>query len=122
MEVEEGAESVQLPFNVPPDLPEDTMVEWWFYEPKPEMVHMYQNGSDRPEEQNWRYRNRTKMNEDLLRTGDLSLTLKHPTDGDSGKYSCRVGSRMIRRKKTFLLRVKGLFVRIWLLLISASSV
>ena len=109
MEVEEGAESVQLPFSMPPDLPEDTMVVWWRYEPKYMMVHVYQNGSDRPEEQDQLYRNRTKMKEDLLRSEDLSLTLKHPTDEDNYTYTCSVYSRKgnILMRKQVKVQVKG---------------
>ncbi|XP_039464806.1 uncharacterized protein LOC120438473 isoform X1 [Oreochromis aureus] len=112
VEVEEGVDSVQLPFETTGDLPGDTKVEWRRTEPKTLMtVHIYQNGSDQPEEQNQDYRDRTKMNEDLLKTGDLSLTLKHPTDGDSGRYRCGAYRRESNmwREKTVLLRVKGEF-------------
>ncbi|XP_041841926.1 uncharacterized protein LOC121640286 [Melanotaenia boesemani] len=109
VEVEEGAESVLLPFRTTPDLPGDIKVRWWRFEPKPEMmVHMYQNGSDQPEDQDQVYRSRTKMNQDPLKTGDLSLTLEHPKPGDSGRYKCRVKRRGgFIRWKTVLLKVKG---------------
>ncbi|KAI3376034.1 hypothetical protein L3Q82_016567 [Scortum barcoo] len=82
------AKSVQLPFKTTADLPEDVRVEWTdrYYR----KVHVYQNGSDRPEEQFRLYRDRTEMKEDLLQTGDLSLILKYPTDTNTGKYSCIV--------------------------------
>ncbi|CAI5670092.1 unnamed protein product [Oreochromis niloticus] len=109
VEVEEGAESVQLPFKTTQDLPEDAEVEWQRHRPEPLMrVHLYENSSDQPEEQDQFYRGRTKMNEDLLKTGDLSLTLKYPTDGDSGRYVSGVKSKDIWiRVKTVLLKVKG---------------
>ncbi|XP_019212142.1 uncharacterized protein LOC102080178 isoform X2 [Oreochromis niloticus] len=106
VEVKEGAESVQLPFKTTQNLPEDAEVEWknGFYR----KVHIYRNGSDQPEEQSQVYRDRTKMNEDLLKTGDLSLTLKHPTERDSGGYSCVVRRKgNIHRGKTVLLKIKG---------------
>ncbi|XP_039869469.1 butyrophilin-like protein 2 [Simochromis diagramma] len=94
VEVDSGVESVQLPFNTTLHLPEDAKVEWMdkyeFYYRK---VHVYENGSDQPHKQHQRYRDRMKMNEDLLKTGDLSLTLKHPTDGDNWTYTCTVYSR-----------------------------
>uniref|UniRef100_A0A3Q3M186 Ig-like domain-containing protein n=1 Tax=Mastacembelus armatus TaxID=205130 RepID=A0A3Q3M186_9TELE len=79
-------ESVQLPFITTADLPEDVTVEWKDWNNR--KVHVYQDGSDRPEEQDGYYRNRTEMKKDLLRTGDLSLTLKHPTV--RGTFTCRV--------------------------------
>uniref|UniRef100_A0A669B6X9 Ig-like domain-containing protein n=1 Tax=Oreochromis niloticus TaxID=8128 RepID=A0A669B6X9_ORENI len=108
VEVRKGAESVQLPFETTENLPEDAEVRWERYGPY-RTVHMYKNGSDQPEEQHQVYRDRTKMNEDLLKTGDLSLTLKHPTERDSGKYRCEVwiDDNNLIRYKTVLLKVKG---------------
>ncbi|KAL4008989.1 hypothetical protein ACER0C_002841 [Sarotherodon galilaeus] len=106
VEVEEGAESVQLPFKTTQNLPEDVRVEWKSYEPF-KKVHVYENGSDQPEEQHQVYRDRTKMNEDLLKTGDLSLTLKHPTERDSGEYRCEVWRNGLLRGETVQLHVKG---------------
>ncbi|XP_051249856.1 uncharacterized protein LOC127359770 isoform X14 [Dicentrarchus labrax] len=91
VEVEEGAKSVQLPFKTTADLPEDAEVEWRRIEPEPTItVHVYQNSSDQPGQQNQDYRDRTEMNEDLLKTGDLSLTLKCPKERDTGRYGCRI--------------------------------
>ncbi|KAL3967164.1 butyrophilin [Sarotherodon galilaeus] len=104
VEVEEGAESVHLPFKTTENLPEDTKVVWWDTDDR--KVHVYENGSDQPEEQHQVYRDRTKMNEDLLKTGDLSLTLKHPTVRDSGRYCCKVYGKM-NRYKAVVVKVKG---------------
>ncbi|XP_021167338.2 uncharacterized protein LOC110367087 [Fundulus heteroclitus] len=108
VEVEEGAESVLLPFKTTPDLPEDAKVVWWQLDPEHIKIHVYHNGSDQPEEQNQSFRNRTKMDEDLLKSGDLGLTLKQPTCGDSGRYRCEVYSETekIRREKTVMVNVK----------------
>uniref|UniRef100_A0A3P8RH79 Ig-like domain-containing protein n=1 Tax=Astatotilapia calliptera TaxID=8154 RepID=A0A3P8RH79_ASTCA len=112
VEVDEGAESVQLPFKTTENLPEDIKVKWWEVGSY-NKLHLYKNGSDQPEEQHQFYRDRTKMNEDLLKTGDLSLTLKHPTERDSGEYRCGVWSRgdififFTRRYKTVQLKVRG---------------
>ncbi|XP_026179156.1 uncharacterized protein LOC113139819 [Mastacembelus armatus] len=105
VEVESWAESVQLPFITTAVLPEDVRVEWKnMYNRK---VHVYQDGSDRPEEQLEYYRTRTVMKKDLLRTGDLSLTLKHPTVVDTGTFTCRVSREgRLLRKKQVMLRVK----------------
>ncbi|XP_038558311.1 myelin-oligodendrocyte glycoprotein-like [Micropterus salmoides] len=107
VEVEEGAESVLLPCKTTDNLPEDVRVEWRHYDPY-ETVHVYQNGSDQPDQQDQVYRDRTEMKEDLLRTGDLSLTLKSPTDRDGGRYRCNVYDKNwnTMREKTVDLRVK----------------
>ncbi|XP_073331598.1 uncharacterized protein [Pagrus major] len=109
-EVEEGEESVQLPFKTTPHLPEDATVEWFCYEPSYRRVHLYQNRSDQPEEQDQDYKDRTEMKKDLLKTGDLSLTLKYPKDTDTGTYMCGVYNKdgnIIMRVKTVELKVKG---------------
>uniref|UniRef100_A0A668THF3 Ig-like domain-containing protein n=1 Tax=Oreochromis aureus TaxID=47969 RepID=A0A668THF3_OREAU len=93
VEVVEGAESVELPFKTTGNLPEDATVEWEYCEPECRKVHVYENGSDQPDKQDEKYRDRTSMNEDLLKTGDLnfSLTLRKPTETDTGKYTCTIG-------------------------------
>lgn len=113
VEVISGVEFVQLPCKTTIRLPEDSKVEW--KDNDAVKVHVYENGSDQPEEQDEYYRGRTKMNEDMLKTGDLTLTLKQPIDWDSGEYSCEVSNRdnrmnRIWRHKTVLLIVKGLCV------------
>ncbi|XP_041850080.1 uncharacterized protein LOC121645616 isoform X4 [Melanotaenia boesemani] len=91
VEVESGVESVLLPCRTTILLPGDAKVEWRdiYYR----MVHVYQNGSDQPEEQNQNYKTRTEMKRNPLQSGDLSLTLKHPTDEDSRVFTCSVYSR-----------------------------
>ncbi|XP_025760313.1 uncharacterized protein LOC112845010 [Oreochromis niloticus] len=91
VEVEEGVETVYLLCKTTQNLPEDAKVEWkdnYRSSDNYRKVHVYENGSDQPEEQHQRYRDRTKMNEELLKTGDLSLTLKHPTGCDNYTYTC----------------------------------
>lgn len=108
MEVKDGEESIQLPFKSTCDLPDDIRVKWWRDDPKPMvMVHVYQNKSDQPDKQDEEYRGRTETSKKLLETGNLSLTLKHPTVSDTGRYRCRVDSRNIWREKTVLLKVGG---------------
>ena len=103
-------ESVLLPFKTTPDLPDDTKVAWKRNDPKPPVtVHVYPHGSDRPEEQNQVYRDRTEMKKDLLKTGDFSLTLKNPKHTDTGTYRCYIHNRdrEILGGTTVLLKVKG---------------
>ncbi|KAM9701257.1 uncharacterized protein ACNS7B_003045 isoform 2-T2 [Menidia menidia] len=103
----EGAESVVLPFKTTPDLPEDTMIVWKRFKPEFMRVHEYQKGSNQTHQQHEFYRNRTRMEEHPLRTGDLSLTLDHPTVGDTGEYRCWMESSRVWREITIQLRVTG---------------
>ncbi|XP_014877523.1 uncharacterized protein LOC106939591 isoform X2 [Poecilia latipinna] len=107
VEVKAGVKSVQLPCRTTENLDRDVRVEWrdgWNRK-----VHVYQNGSDQPDEQSQFYRTRTKMDGNLLKNKNLSLTLKRPTYGDRGIYSCRVYNRdgHVLMKKDIWLKVKG---------------
>ena len=109
VEVDSGAESVQLPCKTIVNLPEDARVEW--EDGYNKMVH--HNGSDQPEEQHIYYRGRTEMKRKLQKPGDLSLTLKYPTGTDSNTYTCTVYNREGRNlmKKDVLLKVRGQYCR-----------
>uniref|UniRef100_A0A3Q2W0P1 Ig-like domain-containing protein n=1 Tax=Haplochromis burtoni TaxID=8153 RepID=A0A3Q2W0P1_HAPBU len=107
VKVREGSKSVILPCETKPNLSEDTTVEWTRSDLGLIMVDAYPNRKDDPMTQDDLYANRTKMNEDLLRTGDLSLTLKKPTQRDSGGYICTIyRDKDILRQKV-VLQVKG---------------
>uniref|UniRef100_A0A3P9D5R4 Ig-like domain-containing protein n=1 Tax=Maylandia zebra TaxID=106582 RepID=A0A3P9D5R4_9CICH len=88
--VDSGEMSVQLPCETTLELPHDAKVEWRDTYKK---AHVYEDGSNKPEKQDQDYRGRTEVNEDLLTTGDLSLTLQYPTDGDTDTYTCTVYSK-----------------------------
>ncbi|XP_035987069.1 uncharacterized protein LOC105923477 [Fundulus heteroclitus] len=107
VEVKEGAESVLLPFKVPPELLQQAKVVWWRYEPGPvKKVLVYKNGCNRHFEPDQSHRSRSKMNGELLKTGDLSLTLSRPTNTE--RYRCGVwrnGQLLIWT--TVLLTVRG---------------
>ncbi|XP_026004131.1 uncharacterized protein LOC113009796 [Astatotilapia calliptera] len=99
VEVTKGKKSVLLPFKTTPGLPDDVTVEWRRADTKV-TVHTYQDGQNLLEEQGQDYRGRTEMNEEPLRTGDLSLTLKDLQKNHSGFYMCTVsqGEDILRQK------------------------
>uniref|UniRef100_A0A672ZA54 Ig-like domain-containing protein n=1 Tax=Sphaeramia orbicularis TaxID=375764 RepID=A0A672ZA54_9TELE len=68
------------------------------------IVHKY--GSGQPDEQDPIYTNRTEMKKHWLRTGDFSVTLKHPTDFDTNGYVCIVynKNKVLRKKQVVLER------------------
>uniref|UniRef100_A0A671TQ09 Ig-like domain-containing protein n=1 Tax=Sparus aurata TaxID=8175 RepID=A0A671TQ09_SPAAU len=108
VEVEEGAESVKLPCKTVIHLPKDVKAVWTDSD-NDTTVHVYQHGSDQPEEQNQVYRDRTEMKKDPLETGNFSLTLKNPKHTDTGRYECSIYNQdgNTVRGKTVQLEVKG---------------
>uniref|UniRef100_A0AAZ1X161 Ig-like domain-containing protein n=1 Tax=Oreochromis aureus TaxID=47969 RepID=A0AAZ1X161_OREAU len=107
VDVDSGEASILLPCKTTQNLPRNAKVEWW--DRFNRKVHMYENGSDQLEDQGNRYRDRTQINEDLLETGDLSLTLKYPTDWDADIYTCTVCNREGKKilMKQVELKVRG---------------
>ncbi|XP_039890149.1 uncharacterized protein LOC120735047 isoform X2 [Simochromis diagramma] len=103
VKVVEGSESAILPCKTTADLSQDATVEWTRSDVDFMLVHVYSKTRNTIREQDGFYRVRTMMNEDPLRTGDLSLTLKYPTDGDSGGYVCTIyRDKDILRQKVVL--------------------
>ncbi|KAM4565392.1 uncharacterized protein V3H82_014452 isoform 5-T5 [Fundulus diaphanus] len=104
--VDSEVKSVLLPWRTRPQLPRDTKVEW--KDENNRTVHVYENNSDKPEEQDQFYKDRTKMKKNPLKTGDLSLTLERPTDADTNTYTCTVydKDRNILKEKEVNLQVK----------------
>ncbi|KAL4009393.1 hypothetical protein ACER0C_003245 [Sarotherodon galilaeus] len=101
----EQEKSVLLPFKTTADLPQDVTVEWRLTDYNNMKVHVYESGKDHPDKQHQDYRGRTQMDEDPLRTKDLSLTLKHPRFTDRGVYTCTVYNKdghMLLQKVVFL--------------------
>ncbi|KAL4009410.1 hypothetical protein ACER0C_003262 [Sarotherodon galilaeus] len=89
VEVNEGAESVLLPCQVPADVSRSSTAAGWDREEfKNPTVHLRLQKSDDLSGQNDLYKDRTSMRVDALQTGDLSLTLRNPTVFDSGTYTC----------------------------------
>lgn len=107
MKASRDAEFVVLPCKTSAGLPKDTRVEWTRSEPEFMFVHAYPNTSAQNAERDEHYSGRTAMNEDLLGTGDVSLTLRNPTARDSGRYVCTVyRDKDILRQRVVLEQVQ----------------
>ncbi|XP_017159031.1 uncharacterized protein LOC108166029 [Poecilia reticulata] len=108
LEVADRAAFVLLPFKTTADLPADSKVVWSRAD-KHGSVHEHQSGQNQSARQNQEYLNRTEMNPDALRTGDLSLTLNCPRLADGGVFICTVYSdedEKILKRKVLMLNVK----------------
>ncbi|XP_025760053.1 butyrophilin-like protein 10 [Oreochromis niloticus] len=105
VEADSKVESVLLPCKTTVCLPKDAKVEW--KDENNRKVHVYENGSDQPEQQHQDYKGLTSMKRNL--PGDLSLTLKYPTDGDTNTYTCtaysREGNILIEKQVNLTVRV-----------------
>lgn len=109
VEAKEGSEFVQLPCQTTSPLSDDATVEWSRSEPIPMIVHMFPNSStELPKKQDEFFCGRTRMQEDSLKTGDLSLSLKYPSERDNGRYICTVHTGTdVLRQRVVLFYVKG---------------
>ncbi|KAL4009036.1 hypothetical protein ACER0C_002888 [Sarotherodon galilaeus] len=108
LEKREGVKSVLLPCKTKVHLPKDVTVEWRCSGSRNMLVHKYQNGQNQPEQQDQIYQGRTEMNENALKTGNLSLTLKHLCLNDRGAYTCTVYKK---NRKILLEKVVALWVK-----------
>lgn len=100
-------ESVRLPCQTG-FVPQGTTVTWHRKDLDPSTVHKRVENGDDLKNQNQRYRDRTSMKTDALKTGDFSLNLRKPRVSDSGNYTCT--ARMYGKDRTqteVQLQVKG---------------
>ncbi|KAL4008921.1 hypothetical protein ACER0C_002773 [Sarotherodon galilaeus] len=107
LEVYEGVESVLLTCK-DTSVPARPTLVWTRHDLDPPIVHERNDAGDELIDQNQRYRRRTSMKTDSLRTGDFSLTLRNPIISDSGTYTCTITAFGNARTLTQVeLQVKG---------------
>lgn len=81
-----------LPCFVETPLPLDVLEVEWKRTDKEELLHLFQNGEDKPEAQYQSYRGRAGFFSEQVLKGNFSLLLENITVADAGSYKCVVYS------------------------------
>ncbi|XP_048119623.1 butyrophilin-like protein 1 [Alosa alosa] len=82
--------SVLLPCSVETPLPLEELEVEWRRTDSDVLVHLFQEGEERPESQDYAYRGRGHFSPDKIAQGDYSLLLENITSSDMGLYRCVV--------------------------------
>ncbi|XP_062405775.1 uncharacterized protein LOC134096045 isoform X2 [Sardina pilchardus] len=82
--------SVLLPCSVETPLPLEELEVEWRRTDSDVLVHLFQEGEERPESQDYAYRGRAHFLTVEISQGDYSLLLSNISRGDVGIYSCKV--------------------------------
>lgn len=98
--------SVLLPCSVKTPLPlEELEVEWRRH--SDELVHLFQEGEERPESQSYQYSGRAHFLTDGVTTGNYSLLLTNATSADAGIYVCKVFTNLNSEEITAEIKYIG---------------
>ncbi|XP_030635129.1 butyrophilin subfamily 1 member A1-like [Chanos chanos] len=88
-----AGEDLILPCSLKPNISAvDMTVEWFKLPTSDSLVHLYENGVDRSEDQIQSYRGRTSLFKDELQKGNTSLKLSRVKVSDEGEYKCLIRS------------------------------
>ncbi|XP_030635134.1 butyrophilin subfamily 3 member A3-like [Chanos chanos] len=88
-----AGEDVILPCSLKPNISAVNMrVEWYRLHTSDPLVHLYNNGVDRNEDQITSYRGRTSLFREELQKGNTSLKLSRVKVSDEGQYKCLIQS------------------------------
>uniref|UniRef100_A0A8C3XPX7 Ig-like domain-containing protein n=1 Tax=Chelydra serpentina TaxID=8475 RepID=A0A8C3XPX7_CHESE len=82
-----GGEAV-LPCHLSPRMSAENMEVRWFRFQYHSVVHLYQEGQDKYEEQMLEYRGRTELLKDGITNGSVSLRIYQVQLSDHGQYTC----------------------------------
>uniref|UniRef100_A0A8C3S4T9 Uncharacterized protein n=1 Tax=Chelydra serpentina TaxID=8475 RepID=A0A8C3S4T9_CHESE len=81
-------EAALLPCHLSPRMNAEDMEVRWFRSSFPEVIHLYQDGQDQPEQQIREYQGRTELLRDNITEGSVVLRIHHIGPADEGQYSC----------------------------------
>lgn len=84
--------SITLPCSVETPLPVEQLEVEWKRTDEEALVHLFQNGQDRPEAQYQSYRDRAHFFSEQIFKGNFSILLENITVADTGIYRCVVYS------------------------------
>ncbi|XP_016329381.1 uncharacterized protein LOC107678576 [Sinocyclocheilus anshuiensis] len=84
--------SIILPCSVETPLPMEELEVEWKRTDEEALVHLFQNGEDRPEAQHQSYRDRAHFFSEQIFKGNFSILLENITVADTGIYRCVVFS------------------------------
>ncbi|XDV12314.1 hypothetical protein PO909_001018 [Leuciscus waleckii] len=115
-----GSSVVLRCYSVKPLPVEDLKVEWRRIDTKA-LVHLYQDGESRAEEQHQDYHDRAHFFTDQIQHGNFSLRLDNLRAEDDGAYTCTVYSKQ-RSVLSTQITMKGNFVHLTVKVSSAPLV
>ncbi|XP_062405779.1 uncharacterized protein LOC134096048 isoform X1 [Sardina pilchardus] len=103
--------SVLLPCSVETPLPLEELEVEWRRTDSDVLVHLFQEGEERPESQDYAFRGRARFVTELA-AGNYSLLLTNTTLGDAGVYICKVFTNLKSDEVTAEIRyIERLVVR-----------
>ncbi len=103
-----AGEDVILPCSVKPNISiVDMRVEWFRFDLRDTLVHIYDDHKDENTDQIQSYRGRTELNHQELQRGDASLKLSSVRVSDEGRYKCFIQSKSWFDDTTVDVSVEG---------------
>ncbi|XP_065421033.1 butyrophilin subfamily 1 member A1-like isoform X2 [Chrysemys picta bellii] len=102
-----GGEAV-LPCHLSPRMSAENMEVRWFRFQYRSVVHLYQEGHDKYEEQMLEYHGRTELLKDGITNGRVSLRIYHVQPSDHGQYTCFFQSGIFYKEAILELMVSAM--------------
>uniref|UniRef100_A0A8C0H586 Ig-like domain-containing protein n=1 Tax=Chelonoidis abingdonii TaxID=106734 RepID=A0A8C0H586_CHEAB len=100
-------EDALLPCHLSPRMNAEDMEVRWFRSSFPEVIHLYRDGKDQPEQQILEYQGRTELLRDNITEGSVVLRIHSIRPADEGQYSCFFQSSTFYGAALLELKVAG---------------